>query len=198
MRHRRIAIIALAIVVSACAAAYRDPSLFHGRIISQERLPAEEYAVYSAALREFPPDTTPTHDWIEVTGITIRPDERDTAALRTVDASVTEGMLRRLTASGDTVYLVEERFAKSLNVVTSPILDTIDWAPVKWQRVRHRPHVAGLTSLSRVAFDETGQTALLYGLWGFRTIGTGSPRVVLLKKQAGAWKVAFSRALQDP
>ncbi len=133
-----------------------------------------------------------------MTGITIRPDEADTAVLREVHKSVSEDMQKRLRASGDTVYLMEERFAKSLNVAISSVLDTTDWVPVKWQRVRHRPHVAGLTSLSRVAFDASGQTALVYGLWGTGTLGSGYARAVVLRKDRGTWEIVASHALGNP
>ena len=172
--------------------------MFHDRIISEQPLPAEEYAVYSAALREFPPDKAPGHDWITVTGITIRPDTVDVTGLGKSDGEFSHEMLSRLSAAGDTVYLVESRFAESLNVAISPVLDTTDWVPVRWHRVRDRHQFAGIVSLSRVAFDESRQTALVYGLWGTGRLGAGAPRVVLLRKQEGAWKVLSSHELAGP
>jgi hypothetical protein len=197
MRVRLAAISVLVVLLSACGSAYRDTSMFHDRIISEQPLPAEEYAVYSAALLEFPPGKTPGHDWLTVTGITIRPDTVDVTDLGKSEGKFSQDMLGRLVAAGDTVYLIESRFAESLKVAISPVLDTTaaDWAPVRWHRVRDRHQFAGILSLSRVAFDDSRQMALVYGLWGTGTLGSGSPRVVLLRKQEGVWKILSSNEL---
>ena len=178
---------------AACGPAYRTPALVKGRSLSQQALPAEEYRVYSAALAEFLPNAK--KEWVSVTGVTIRAEHIESSVFGDAYATITQDLLSRLAASGDTAYVIGNHFAESLSVATCPVVDTTDWVAIRWQRTMHRSYPAGLISLSRVAIDPGGEWAMVYGLSGTGPVGTGFPRVVLLRAESGAWKVIASRAL---
>lgn len=181
-------------MVLACGPAYRSPVLFKDRVISQQKLGAAEYAVYSAALLEFVPDHH-ARDWIAVTGVTIPAEPIDPAQFKSEHRLQVENLGRKLLAANDTVYVIDQRFAESLSVAVTPLMDTIQWIPVQWHRTLHRTYPAGLVNLSKVAIDPDGQWALVYGLSGKGPVGTGFPRAVLLRKNVTGWTVADSRSL---
>lgn len=170
---------------------YRSPNLFGDRIISQQKLSAAEYEVYSAALPVLAPGPR-DKDWISVSGVTIPAEYVDLTLFEPDHRAVMEGLFRKLNAASDTVYVIEGRFAESLAVAPVPLMDTSTWVPIQWDRTLHRPYPAGLVSFSRVAMHPTGEWALVYGLYGNGPVGTGFPRMILLRKLEGHWQVVES------
>lgn len=182
--------------VVACGPAYRSPTLFKGRVISQQKLGANDYAVYSAALPEFLPDDD-SQDWIAVAGVTIPAEPVDPLQFNEAHRSTVEELAGKLLVSSDTVYVIDQRFAEPPSVAVSPLMDTINWVPVQWHRTIDKTYPAGLVSFSRTAIDPAGEWALVYGLYGKGPMGSGFPRAVLLRKQSGSWSVVDSQRLGE-
>jgi len=181
-------------ITAACGPAYRSPALFKGREISQQKLPSHDYAVYSAALPEFIQDD-PQRDWIAVAGVTVPAEPVDPLLYEEAHRSKVEELGEQLLVSSDTVYVIDARFAEPPSVEVTPLMDTVNWVPVRWHRMLHKSYPAGLVNFSRVATDSEGEWALVYGLSGKGPIGTGIPKAVLLRKQSGGWSVVESRRL---
>jgi len=183
-------------ITAACGPAYRSPALFKGREISQQKLPSEDYAVYSAALPEFLPDDEPG-DWIAIAGVTIPVEPVDPLLFDEAHRSQVDELGESLLRSSDTVYVIDARFAEPPTVAVTQLMDTANWVPVRWHRTLHKSYPAGLVNLSRVATDSEGQWAAVYGLSGKGPIGTGFPRAVLLRQQNGRWVVVESQPLGE-
>ena len=179
--------------LTACGPAYRTPVLFKDRVISQQKLGADDYAVYSAALPEFLPDSA--REWIAVTGVTIPADPVDASLFDEAHRPLVEDLGHRLIAAGDTVHVIDQRFTEPPPVAVTPLMDTINWVPVQWHRTLHKSYPAGMVSFARVAKDPGRDWALVYGLAGKGPVGTGIARAILLQRQAGEWRVVESRPL---
>lgn len=176
----------------ACGPAYRTPALFLGRAVSTDTIPGGEYDVYRAALPAFYP-SQPDRSWVSVTGVTIPAEVIDATRFAEPHRDQASALARSLLRLNDTVYVLSGLANSSVKLV--PMIDTLSGTPSRWQRVMHRPYPAGLVSFARAAVAEDGQWALVYGLTGRGPVGTGFPRVVLLRREAQGWSVVESHPL---
>ena len=154
---------------------------------------AEEYAVYAAAMQDAVGgagyvviDTTSTHD---------KPEKLNSALSFPIefDKLVTGDLVRDFTAKNQTSHPITQQFPAGVHVTLMSEGQEhelfADSAKDGWKAFYEKyMGAAGITRLSRVGFNKTGDIAVLY-LSNVRNWEAGSGAYLLLQKTEGKWKV---------